>query len=61
MECIVITGTSASDLQTNVNTWLHNPDDTKTVRFVAMCEGTVGAAVLKAIIFYEIGIFSART
>jgi len=53
MECVILTGTSAADLQTNINTWLSSQEFDVSIKFVSMSEGTIGAAVIKAIIFYE--------
>jgi len=61
MECVVITGTSAADLQTNINAWLVAPEFEMTIKFVSLSEGTVGAAVLKAIIFYEKATHAIRS
>lgn len=61
MECIVITGASASALQTAINDWINSAEFDITIKNVAMSEGSVGVSALKALIFYERANRSARS
>lgn len=55
MNCVVLTGTSASNLETVINTWLaanDNSGTSVTINYVSVTEGSVGASLMKAVIFY---------
>jgi len=56
MTCVILTGASAAAAETAVNDWLTdkiNNKESVDIKFVAMSEGTVGAALVKVIIFYD--------
>lgn len=61
MECVVLTGSNAADLQTVINTWIGSAEFDMTIKHIAMSEGTVGASALKAVILYERANHSARS
>lgn len=61
MECIILSGATASVLQSTINTWLTDQDGAVTIKYVSMSEGTVGSTAMKVIIFYEIGVHAARS
>jgi|MudIll2142460700_1097286.scaffolds.fasta_scaffold11045_6 type IV secretory pathway TrbD component len=53
MECVVLTGSDAADLQIVITNWLSAAEFDMTIKHIAMSEGTIGAAALKAVILYE--------
>ena len=56
MKCAVLTGSSASNLESVINAWLAancNSGSSITIKYVAASKGTVGASAIKAIIFYH--------
>ena len=56
MTCAIITGASAAAAETAVNNWLAdkiNEHESIDIKYVAMSEGTVGATLIKVIIFYD--------
>jgi len=61
MECIILTGATASVLQSTINAWLSEQDGEVTLKYVSMSEGTDGSTAMKVIIFYEIGVHAARS
>jgi hypothetical protein len=56
MTCAIITGASAAAAETAVNAWLTdklNEFESIDIKFVSMSEGSIGAALVKVIIFYD--------